>query len=145
MTIPEPQFYLKDILSKEPTSIYFQARYSYNGPQRVMISTGDKIIPTDWDPVKKRAIASKKHPAHSDINTLCDKYVNVFKSVMRNCAIDGIAPIAVVIRERMERALRPALATDDQKVLTLVEFIERFIQDNQGLKSPNTIKSYVST
>jgi hypothetical protein len=60
MTIPEPQFYLKDILSKVPTSIYFQARYSFNGPQRVMISTGDKILPADWDPVKKRAISIKK-------------------------------------------------------------------------------------
>jgi site-specific recombinase XerD len=145
MTIPEPQFYLKDILSKVPTSIYFQARYSYNGPQRVMISTGDKILPADWDSVKKRAVVSKKNPAHSDINTLCDKYVNVFKSVMRNCAIDGIAPQASVIREKMEKLLRPALTTDDQKVLNLVEFIDRFIKDTKGLKSPNTIKSYVST
>ncbi len=63
---------------------------------------------------------------------------------MRNCAIDGIAPQASVIREKMEKLLRPSLTTDDQKVLNLVEFIDRFIQDNKGLKSPNTIKSYVS-
>jgi integrase len=145
MTIPEPQFYLKDILSKTPTSIYFQARYTFNGPQRVMISTGDKILPTDWDPIKKRAIASKKNPAHSDINTLCDKYVTVFKSVMRNCAIDGIAPEALIVREKMERLLRPSLTTEEQKPLNLAEFIAHFIQDNKGLKSPNTIKTYVST
>jgi site-specific recombinase XerD len=64
---------------------------------------------------------------------------------MRNCAIDGIAPEARVIREKMEKLLRPALITDDQKVLTLIEFIDRFIQDSKGLKSSNTIKSYVST
>jgi site-specific recombinase XerD len=45
----------------------------------------------------------------------------------------------------MEKLLRPALTADDHKVLTLAEFIDRFIEDNKGLKSPNTIKSYVST
>ncbi len=107
MTIPDPQFYLKDVFSKVPTPIYFQARYSLNGPQRVMISTGDKILPSDWDPVKKRAIASKKNPAHNDINVLLDKYAMVFKNEMRICAIDGITPTASIIRERMEKVLRP--------------------------------------
>ena len=145
MTIPEPQFYLKDTLSKVPTSIYFQARYSFNGPQRVMISTGDKILPADWDPVKKRAIVSKRNPAHSDINILLDKYANTFKNEMRNCAIDSIAPTAATIRERMEKVLRPAPQTADRRMPTLTEFIDKFIHENIGLKAPNTIKSYIST
>src|ERR1700694_3485096 len=91
MAIPEPNFYLKNILSKEPTLIYFQSKYSYNGFHRVMISTGDKILPAEWDPVKKRAIAGKKNPANADINTWLDKIASTCKSEYRSCLIDGIA------------------------------------------------------
>jgi len=48
MNIPEANFYLKGTKSKGPTLIYLQAKYSINNfPQRVMLSIGDKILPSD--------------------------------------------------------------------------------------------------
>ena len=90
-------------------------------------------------------LAELRGSLHSDINILLDKYANTFKNEMRNCAIDGIAPIATIIRERMERVLRPALITSDQKIPTLTEFMDIYIKGNIGLRAPNTIKSHIST
>jgi hypothetical protein len=60
MFIPEPKFYLKDRKSDEPTLIYMQVKYSGNVPERLMLSTGNKVLPDEWDDFKQRAIVSKR-------------------------------------------------------------------------------------
>ena len=68
MNIPEANFYLKGTKSKGPTLIYLQAKYSINNfPQRVMLSIGDKILPSDWNTIKKRAIVNRKNLFNGDI------------------------------------------------------------------------------
>jgi site-specific recombinase XerD len=145
MAIPEPQFYLKNLTSKEPTLIYMQAKYSFNGFHRVMISTGDKIMVSEWDTKKKRAKVNKRNPDNTDINTWLDKMAAAFKSEFRNCLIDGIEPTSTTIKCRVENVLKLASSNKTPDAKTLTEFIARFIDDSKGLKSPNTIKSYVST
>jgi hypothetical protein len=125
--------------SKEPTLIYMQSKYEYNGTQRVMISTGDKIHPSDWDAIKKRAITNKKNPANTDINLWLDKMDNTFKSVFRNCLIDGITPSAEVVKLKIETLLNITPTTSGNQRMTLYSFIENFIQESKSLKSVNTI------
>jgi integrase len=145
MLIPEPKFYLKDIHAKEPTMVYLQARYSINEqPQRVMLSAIDKVLPTEWDPIKQRAIISKKNLANSEINMYLDKMANCFKSIVRNLLIDDKVPTATLVKEKMEEALNLKVKIEQPKN-TLYSFIELFIEESKSNKSPNTVKAYVST
>ena len=71
MVIPDPRFYLKDTkTATNLTLICLQAKF--NG-ERVFMSTGDKIAPSEWDYLKQRAIISKKSPSNSEINLWLDK------------------------------------------------------------------------
>lgn len=144
MTIPEPKFYLKNLNSVDSTLIYLQAKYSCNGQQRVMLSTGDRILPNEWDLKKQRAIVNKKSPGNSDLNLWLDKMATSFKTIFRNCLIDGITPTASLIKDKMEDELNLKIAPVKQEV-TLFSFIETFINNCRSIKSPNTIKSYNST
>src|SRR5439155_23701774 len=116
----------------EPTLIYLQSKYSFNGFHRVMISTGDKIMVSEWDFVKKRAIVSKKNQANADINTWLDKIASTFKSEYRSCLIDGIEPTSTTIKSRVEKALKIGALNINPEVKTLTEFIDKFIRDSKG-------------
>jgi integrase len=146
MLIPEPKFYLKDINSNIPTLIYLQAKYTHVIQQRVMLSTGDKILPTDWDYTKQRALISKKNLGNADINLWLDKMVNTFKSVFRNYLIDGIIPTATMMKEKLEEALNlKTCLTKQQKEVSFYDFIETFITESKSFKALGTVKAYRST
>ena len=142
----EPRFYLKDVKSKVPTLIYLQAKYSINEdqPQRVMLSTGDKILPVDWDFTKQRAIVSKRNLHAGDINLCIDKIANAFKKAYRTLIIDDVIPTQTAVKEKMEEILnlKPKL---EVKKITLYSFIDSFINDSKANKKENTIKAYRST
>lgn len=145
MLIPEPRFYLKDCKAKEPTMIYLQARYSVNEqPQRVMLSVIDKVLPSEWDSIKQRAIVSKKNLANGEINLYLDKMASCFKSIMRNLAIDNIVPIASIVKDKMEETLNLKVKIERPK-MTLYSFIETYINESRSNKSHSTVKAYTST
>jgi integrase len=145
MLIPEPNFYLKNVNATEPKLIYLQAKYSHQGSQRLMISTGDKILPSRWDSIKKRAITSKKYPENDDINLWLDKMATAFKTVVRSCLIDEISPKADVVKQKMEELLQINQTSTSDKKITFYSFVEKYIDDNRSLKSANTIKAYQTT
>ena len=145
MLIPEPRFYLKDCKSKEPTIIYLQARYSVNEqPQRVMLSAIDKVLPSDWDSIKQRAIISKRNLANGEVNLYLDKMASCFKSIMRNLAIDNITPVASLVKEKMEEALNLKVKIEKPKI-TFYSFIESYIKESKSNKAHATVKAYTST
>jgi len=144
MVVPEPRFYLKNPKSTEPTLISLQAKF--NG-ERVFMSTGDKVNPSEWDFIKQRAMVSKKNPGNSEINMWLDKIAAEFKALFRNLLIDGIVPTEEIVmkalREKLNRNVS-APETKEEKP-TLLKFISQYIEECRVLKSANTVKSYVST
>lgn len=144
MNIPEPKFYLKDRNSTNPTLIYLQAKFKFNGEQRVMLTTGDKILPTEWDFEKYRAITNKRSLSNQDLNTWLDTISTAFKSVFRNFLIDKTVPTAGMVKEKLEIELN-LKQTSIVQSLTFYQFMEDFIKQSHASKMPNTIKSYWST
>lgn len=147
MFIPEPKFYLKDRNSIEPTLIYMQAKYTSNGPQRFMLSVGDKILPTEWDDKKQRAVITKKSLLNGDLNMWLDKMATAFKTVFRSCLIDNKPTNAQELKTKVEEALniRPEKIEAVKLPVTFLEFARKFIQESKPLRAPNTIKAYEST
>ncbi len=147
MFIPEPKFYLKDRNSNDPTLIYMQAKYSGDIPERFMLSTGNKILPTEWDEFKQRAIISKRAVGNGDLNFWLDKMATTFKSVFRNCLVDGKKPSALQLKDLVEEALniKVSVAPIKNKITHFVEFANKFIEDYRRLRAINTIKAYIST
>lgn len=144
MVVPEPRFYLKNIKATEPTLISLQVKF--NG-ERVFMSTGDKILPTEWDSTKQRAVVSKKNPGNSDINLWLDKISTEFKALFRNMLIDGTVPTAELLMkalsEKLNRNPLPNAVKDVKP--TLLQFISQFIEESRALKASNTVKTYVTT
>jgi len=62
MQIPESRFYLKSTKSKETTLICMQVKY-YG--ERIFISTGEKVIPSEWDFKRQRSIVTRKNLSSS--------------------------------------------------------------------------------
>lgn len=147
MFIPEPKFYLKDRNSTDPTLIYMQAKYTADNPQRFMLSTGDKILPAEWDDNKQRAIVSKKTLLNGDLNLWLDKMANAFKTEFRGFLLKGKVPNTQELKDRIEEVLniKVCVAAPVIKQITFCSFIRTFIDDCKGSKAFNTIKSYVST
>jgi integrase len=142
MIVPEPRFYLKCPSYKEPTLICLQAKYEGN---RVFISTGNKILPDDWDFKSQRAKITKKNLSHGQINFWLDKMAVEFKTVFRNYMIDGVFPEASLVIKKMQENLNLTPKEKEVKKLTLFDFIQKYISECRNSKSINTIKSYQGT
>lgn len=144
MVVPEPRFYLKNIKATEPTLISLQVKF--NG-ERVFMSTGDKILPTEWDSTRQRALVSKKNPGNSDINLWLDKISSEFKALFRNMLIDGTVPTAELLMTALSGKLHrnPLPNSVKEAKPTLLQFISQFIEESRALKAPNTVKTYVTT
>ena len=146
MYIPEPRFYLKDKNSKDSTLIYLQVKYTSETSQRLMLSTGEKITPSNWNDIKQRAVVLKNNIESSNINMWLDKMANTFKSLFRNCLLDGVIPTAIMMKANMEETLNLIAVTqnkvDEKIVVTLNSFIEAYIEESKLFKSPSTIKQY---
>jgi hypothetical protein len=144
MVIPEPRFYLKQPNSTEPSLISLQAKF-YG--ERVFMSTGDKVLPSEWDFVRQRALVSKKSPGNSDINLWLDKISTDFKALFRNLLIDGINPTSTLLMKALAEKLnryQPILPPKAEP-LTLTLFIKQYIDQCRSNKSISTVKSYGAT
>lgn len=145
--VPDPKFYLKDCSSEVPTTIYMQVKYTGTKPERFMLSTGNKILPGEWDDVKQRAILSKRAVANADINLWLDKMSTAFKNAFRNFMIEGKIPTAQELRDQIEKMLniKASTTTTESKIVFLSDFVEKFIENYKSLRAPNTIKAYISS
>ena len=136
MKIPQPRFLLKAPKSNTTTAIYCHIRFNR---ERVIYATGDKIHPNQWDPIRQRAINSRKYPENTEINLWLDKIDSEIKSIFRSFNIDQITPTVQLIKLKLHEKLNNA---PTKSLYNLFEFIEMFIQECTGLKNPNTVKTY---
>lgn len=140
MIIPNSNFYLKLPSATEPTLISLQLKFQ---GYRVNISTGEKIHPKKWDFVKHRAIGSE----NADLNHWLNKISGEVSTLFRNFNIDNITPTAELVTEKLREKLdnTPVHAKEVVPKMTLVKFIEQFIEESRTVKKAETVKAYKST
>jgi integrase len=144
MVTPEFYFYLKDINSNVPSLIYLQSRF--NG-ERLMLTTGEKILPAHWDFKRKRANVTKNRLEYPAINDWLNKIELAARDYFRSCRYDGIEPAAQIIKEHLEKTFKLNQhlykVEKPKKVYdTLLKFIDKFIEEEKGNKAEATIKVY---
>jgi len=139
MIIPQPRFILRDKKDKNPTSIQCHLRFQ---SQRIVLSTGEKIYPVEWDSKKQRAINSKKYPHNTDLNMWLDKMDNEIKAVFREINYEK----KQLAKEQILRRINQRLFNKtSNKIPSLLEFIDSFIKESSKIKSSSTVKTYVTT
>jgi site-specific recombinase XerD len=114
--------------------------------ERVFISTGEKVIPSNWDFNKQRVIVNKKDLSASITNLFLDRIVAEFKSVFSNLLVTYDVPKATLVTdkllEKIDESYKPKPV--EQKI-TLFKFIETYIEECKTLKSIGTVKTYSTT
>lgn len=139
MFIPQPKFLLRKPKEIKPTAI--QCHLRFNG-DRIVFSTGEKINPVEWDFKKQRAINSKKYPHNSDLNMWLEKIDAEVKFIFRNFNLENITPNRdLVLKSINERLFHKS----SKRIPTLLEFIERYINESSNIKNPDTVRTYVTT
>lgn len=138
MNIPQPRFLLKEPNSKSKTLIYVHIRFS---KERVVYSTGEKVLSIQWDSKRQRAINSKKFPENTELNLWLDKLDTTIKSIFRNFNIDNITPTTQLVREKLNEKLN----NKPSRRKNLFEFIESYILESEKIKNINTVKTYRTT
>lgn len=140
MLIPKTNFYLKNTNDLQPTLISLQIKF--NG-HRVFMSTGEKVLPTDWDSIQHRA----KGKQYSDLNFWLDKIDNDAKTIFRNFNVENIVPNAQMVQEILKRKIdnTPEPAKPIEIKLTFVKFIEQYIEETKAVRKHETIKAYKTT
>lgn len=139
MIIPQPRFILRDKKEAKPTAIQCHIRYERH---RIVLSTGEKIIPAEWDFDKQRAINSKKYPHNTELNAWIDKMENDIKQVFREINYER----KLLSKEQITNKINQKLYNkSSNKIPSLFEFIEEFIQESLKTKTKATVFTYITT
>lgn len=139
MNIPQPHFLLRDPKDRKATLINCHLRFNN---ERIVFSTGERIMPSEWDKKRQRAINSKKYPHNSECNVWLDKIEADIKSVFREFNLDGVFPTTEVIKDKINARLFNKV---NDRIPSLFKFIESYIQECTKIKNSNTVKTYVTT
>jgi hypothetical protein len=141
--IPQFNFYLKDIQSTNSTPIYLQSKFDY---ERLMLTAGERILPSHWDFQAKRAIVKYNKTEYPLINDWLDKIEMAAKDFYRTCKLQGLTPTASSIKEFLEDKFnlnpKPKIEIKKTIKLSLLGFIDKFIEMETNNKLEGTIKVY---
>jgi integrase len=129
-------FYLRDVKSKSTTPILLI--YRYEG-QTIKYSTGEKILPKDWNSESQRV--KKSVPGAFELNSLLDKLEEEFKKQHRSLVANDIEvspdAIKILVDEKLHRQ---TFATQD-----FWDFFNSFISSVTSIKKKSTINTYHQT
>jgi hypothetical protein len=129
-------FYLRDVKSKSTTPILLI--YRYEG-QTIKYSTGEKILPKDWNSESQRV--KKSVPGAFELNSLLDKLEEEFKKQHRSLVANDIEvspdAIKILVNEKLHRQTS---ATQD-----FWDFFNSFISSVTSIKKKSTINTYHQT
>jgi hypothetical protein len=139
MNIPQPRFLLRNPKDKRSTLISCHVRFNND---RIIFSTGEKIIPFEWDSSKQSAINSKKYPQNSKLHEWLDKIDADIKSVFREFNLQNVSPTPEMIKGKINERLFNKIS---KRITSLLDFIESYIQECSKIKNSNSIKTYQTT
>ena len=142
--MPLFNFYLKDIHSEFPTCIYMQSKY--NCYERLMLTTGEKILPAHWDFGAKRAVVKYNKLEYPAVNDWLDKMEMAAKDYVRSCKFQGYIPTAAELKGHLEQKFnlnpKPVVIVPKIVPVTLLAFINKYIINEVNNKSEGTIFVY---
>ena len=147
MYVPEPRFNLAKPSSTKETLICMQVKYC---GERFFISTGEKVLPADWDFQRQRVHVTRKNLSASTTNMFLDRMVAIFKNVFRDLLVTYDLPKATLVTEKvLEIVDAPFNAAKNKEqpkaIRTFYKFIENYIEECKGIKTVATVKTYTST
>lgn len=144
MVMPLFNFYLKDVKAKTATSIYMQSKY--NCFERLMLTTGEKILPEHWDSTTKRAIVKYNRIEYASINDWLSKMEMAAKDYFRSCKFEGFIPTAAQLKSHLEQKFnlnpKPPVSIPKTVPVTVLSYVDRFITNEVNNKSEGTIYVY---
>ena len=144
MVMPLFNFYLKDTRSDSPTCIYMQSKY--NCYERLMLTTGEKILPAHWDFKAKRAVVKFNRLEYPAVNDWLDKMEMAAKDYIRNCKFQSYTPTANELKGHLEKKFnlnsKPVVVVPKIAPVTLLAFINKFIINEVNNKTEGTIFVY---
>lgn len=134
------KFILKEPNSKSETLIYLVYNYQY---KRFKYSTREKINPKFWNANAYRVKASKNFKEYPEFNARLDKIENGLNTVFRRLLNDGIQPNNELLKIALEDELSDHILKTNK--VSLLNFIEQYIEESKSIKSEGTIKVYSTT
>lgn len=133
------KFILKEPKSKEETLIYMLFRYQY---KRFKYSTGEKILPKFWNVEKQRAKETKQFREYPEFNARLNNFETAINTAFRKLLNNGIQPNNTILKEAFEAELSGNILQG--KKLTLLQFIENYIEESKAHKKEGTVKVYTT-
>ena len=133
-------FKLKEPNSKKETLIYLNFYYNY---KRFKYSTGEKINPKFWNETSHRVKETKKFPEYPEFNARLNNFENGIKTAFRKLLNDGIQPNNSNLKQALEDELSGNLIQG--KRLSLLKFIENYIEESKAHKKEGTVKVYTTS
>ena len=127
-------YILKDPSAKVKTLIYFT--YYFNARQ-LKLSTGEKILPRDWNSAKRRPRANA--PMSATLTLFLDRFETRAKEIHLKMKADFVPITVNLLREAIIRDLRTG-----GKKENLTQFISNFIEESKETRKPGSLEVYKS-
>jgi len=131
------KFVLKEPKSKEETLIFLFYRFNGN---KLKYSTGQKIKPRFWNPLKQRAKISQEFPQASKLNDLLENLSRSIADAYKDQINRKKAPTAHNLKDEMNKVL---FKEEYAHKSGLLKFIEELIAHSN--RKPNTLKQWRQT
>ena len=134
-------FNLRKKESDTPTPINLVIRWNN---QRLVYPTYEKIHPDFWNFGKQRAKETKKFPEYPEFNYRLDNIKKQANNVFRTFLNDHNSqpPTPKELKSELDKVFKREVTEKD---VTLLSFIDTFINDSQKIRSPKTIEVYKTT
>ena len=114
-------------------------RYQY---KRFKYSTGEKILPKFWNVEKQRAKETKQFREYPEFNARLNNFETAINTAFRKLLNNGIHPNNTILKEAFEAELSGNILQG--KKLTLLQFIENYIEESKAHKKEGTVKVYTT-
>ncbi|KQS34022.1 phage integrase SAM-like domain-containing protein [Dyadobacter sp. Leaf189] len=117
-------FYLKDPKSTKETPI--NMFFAYGNSKPLKYSTGDKVLPADWNGDKQMIREKRSIPDCVTRNAFLEKLDKTIKSIYRQLLTEGIEIDDNTLRSRMDEDMGRKKA---QSSTTLLDFAKKLTED----------------
>ncbi len=135
--MPEVKFVLKEPNKDQPTLIYLLFRYNN---QKLKYSTGEKINPKLWNPLKQRAKEIRSNKQYLSLNNKLDDLSNKVKTIYRELVGEKKIPTPFKIKDKLNKELFEGVYA--QK-LSFFKFIDDLIKSSP--RKFSTLKQWKQT
>ncbi|MDO5655776.1 MAG: tyrosine-type recombinase/integrase [Flavobacteriaceae bacterium] len=130
-------FKLKYPNSKKPTLIYFRA-YFVNEKKSFIYSTGEKILPIEWNPVTHQPNdlkgRTKKAENHRTINKQLNRYSDYFQEIVNRYKNVGEELTIDIVRQRFNENFKKSNTKND-----FIRIYNEFLNEKENDFSGNSI------